>query len=156
MLVQDYPSFGSTNLIGEETEEAEHLQCVARRKSTQLPPIHKMSTHALHPPYQHRATSPITAGQAVELYWVFFYLCQPVLSFALRWFSPGVSGASCEGRLVSWAVLRLACWKAQESRNTFGMRSPKYSLLFAAIAWYFISSRYSGLSFSYNKRNQRL
>lgn len=79
-----------------------------------------------------------------------------MFSFALRWLSAEGSGASCEGRLVSWAVRRLACWKAQESRNTLGMRSPKYSLLFAAIAWYFISSRYSGVSFSYEKRNQRL
>jgi len=156
VLVQDYPSFGSTNVIGEETEEAEHLQCVARRKSTQLPSIQKMSTHALHPPHQHRATSPFTAGLAVELYLVSFYLCQPVLSFALRWLSPEVSGDPREGRLVSCAVLRLGCWKAQESRNTLGMRSPKYSLLFAAIAWYFISSRYSGVSFSYKQRNQRL
>lgn len=152
MLVQDYPSFGSTNLIGGETEEAEPLQPVARRKSTQMPPIHKMSRHVLHPPHWNRASSPVTAGLAAELHRVPFCLPQPVLSSPLRGLSAEVSGDSCAGRLVSWAVLRLACWKAQESRNTPGMRSPKYSLLLAAIAWYFISSRYSGVSFSYRKQ----
>lgn len=151
MLVQDYPSFGSTNLIGGETEEAEPLQPVARRKSTQVPPIHKMSRHVLHPPQGHGASSPGTAGLAAELHRAPFCLPQPVLSSPLWGLSPELSGASCAGRLVSWAVLRLACWKAQESRNTPGMRSPKYSLLLAAMAWYFISSRYSGVSFSYKK-----
>lgn len=152
MLVQHYPSFGSTNLTGGETEEAEPLQSVARRKSPQVPPIHKMSRHVLHPPLQHRASSPGTAGLAAELHRVPFRRPQPVLSSPRRGLSPEVSGASCAGRLVLWAVLRLACWKAQESRNTPGMRSPKYSLLLAAIAWYFISSRYSGVSFSYEKQ----
>lgn len=136
-------------------EEAEPLQSVARRKSTQLPPIHKMSRHVLHPPQWHGASSPVTAGLAAELHQVPqvpFCLPQPVLSSLLRGLSAEVSGAPCAGRLVSWAVLRLACWKAQESRNTPGMRSPKYSLLLAAMAWYFISSRYSGVSFSYNKQ----
>lgn len=133
-------------------EFTEPLQSVARRKSTQLPPIHKMSRRVLHPPHRHGASSPVTAGLAAELHRVPSCLPQPVLSSLLRGLSAEFSGAPCAGRLVSWAVLRLACWKAQESRNTPGMRSPKYSLLLAAIAWYFISSRYSGVSFSYKEQ----
>lgn len=126
-------------------EEAEPLQSVARRK-TNPSATYKTSRDVLHPPHGHGASSPLTA----ELHQAPF--CLPQLSSLLRGLSAGLSGAPCAGRLLGWAVLRLACWKAQESRNTPGMRSPKYSLLLAAMAWYFTSSRYSGVSFSYKKQ----
>lgn len=153
MLVQDYPSFGSTNLIGKKRKRQSTCNVLLEENQPNCH-LYARCPHMPHMPHQHRATSPFTAGKAVKLYQVSFYLCQPVLSFGLRWLSAEVSGTSCEERLVSWAVLSSACWKAQESRNTLGMLSPKYSLLFVAIAWYFISSRYSGVSFSYKKETR--